>query len=291
MSTLNTTNIKHAGNTGDANLVLASDGTSTFNNDVTIDGDLSAAKGTFDGQVRIKEDVVLNSDLSLPNANTPAITVNHDRGGGTSAASFRVSADGTIRLGDKGVDSVDTNPNATIRANGSAQFSNQDSGSDAALSVTAGGTPRFYVERSGRVLIGTTLPASPNITLAASGSATFAGTVTQRYMYVNASDLAGGNNISRWDSADGTERIKFDANGDAFFRGTVHSNYSRINLEPEDPANYTTTMVDGEEQQVYSGPTLDVKEKLLEFVARIEALEATNASLEARLTALEGGSN
>ena len=46
MSTLNTTNIKHAGNTGDPNLVLASDGTSTFNNDVTIDGDLSAAAGS-----------------------------------------------------------------------------------------------------------------------------------------------------------------------------------------------------------------------------------------------------
>ena len=110
-------------------------------------GDLTAAAGTFDSQVRMNEDVVLNNDLSLPNTDTPAITVNHDRGGGTSAASFRVLADGTIRLGDKGVDSVDTNPNATIRSNGSAQFSNQDSGSDAALSVTAGGTPRFYVER------------------------------------------------------------------------------------------------------------------------------------------------
>ena len=37
MSTLNTTNIKHAGNTGDANIVLASNGNVTVNGDISAD--------------------------------------------------------------------------------------------------------------------------------------------------------------------------------------------------------------------------------------------------------------
>ena len=51
------------------------------------------------------------------------------------------------------------------------------------------------------------------------------------------------------------------ADGNASFASTFSTNFI-LETERDDPANYTTTMVDGEETQVYNGPTLDVKERL-----------------------------
>ena len=81
-----------------------------------------------------------------------------------------------------------------------------------------------------------------------------------------------------------TSAIKL--NGDAEFAGKVTASNVTFSLESDNVANFSA---EGE----YTGPTLDVKELLLKLVTaadRIEALEETNASLEARLSALEGGS-
>ena len=96
--------------------------------------------------------------------------------------------------------------------------------------------------------------------------------------------------------------------------GTVTPSNVILNLEPDNDANYvTTTDVDEEgntfENRVYNGPTLDVKERLQNLLARVDAMEAneliddaTDSSLltlvsnldtrlsdiEIRLAALEG---
>ena len=44
------------------------------------------------------------------------------------------------------------------------------------------------------------------------------------------------------------------------FSGPATATNFTINTEADNPANYTATMVDGEEVQVYNGPTLNVKE-------------------------------
>ena len=106
-----------------------------------------------------------------------------------------------------------------------------------------------------------------NITLNADGSATFATDVNivfgrfESNVQLASQTLFQGN-------LNGVKVWGVRGDGSASFSNTV------FELEQDNPANYTTTMVDGEEQQVYTGPTLDVKEKLLDFVARIEALEA-----------------
>ena len=74
-------------------------------------------------------------------------------------------------------------------------------------------------------------------------------------------------------TASNSSGIEFFINGSQ----TAVINYdgnTTFNLEPDNPANYTTTMIDGEEQQVYSGPTLDVKERLQNLISRIDAIEA-----------------
>ena len=49
----------------------------------------------------------------------------------------------------------------------------------------------------------------------------------------------------------------------------------QINSEPDNPANYTTTTdAEGNETQVYNGPTLDVKERLTRTSAALTALKA-----------------
>ena len=55
---------------------------------------------------------------------------------------------------------------------------------------------------------------------------------------------------------------------------TLFGSNLELHLDPDDPSK-----------------VLDVKERLLEFQAKIETLEAAKAALEARITTLEGGSN
>ena len=91
--------------------------------------------------------------------------------------------------------------------------------------------------------------------------------------------------------------IRLYNNGDADFSGSVNgfgliARSVIIDLEPDNPSNYTsTTNAEGETESVYSGPTLDVKALLLELQSKIQTLEAAKASLEARITTLEGGAS
>ena len=154
------------------------------------------------------------------------------------------------------------------------------------------------------------------------GSATFAGGITvnaatygpisvnssAQYgqgFYTNATGSTIGTDTAYAAALNGSINWSVNYNGSSTFRNTT------FNLEPDNPANYTTTTdADGNETRVYNGPTLDVKERILNLISRLDAIEANeqiddatdtsllqlvaNAStrldsIEARLTALEGG--
>ena len=77
------------------------------------------------------------------------------------------------------------------------------------------------------------------------------------------------------------EIVKWDVKYDG---SSAFSNI-RLNLEPENSAHYisTTNAETGETLQVYSGPTLDVRQVLLDLQSKVEALQA-------KIQTLEGGS-
>ena len=75
---------------------------------------------------------------------------------------------------------------------------------------------------------------------------------------------------------------KLDNNTGNITGTVVRSAGLELELERDNPANYTTTTdSEGNETQVYNGPTLDVKEKLQEALATIADLQTRIAALEA----------
>ena len=78
------------------------------------------------------------------------------------------------------------------------------------------------------------------------------------------------------------------ASGSAYFKGNVTSDGTiGFNLEPDNPDNYTTTTdVEGNQTQVYNGPTLDVKERLQNLISRLDSLESDEITDDATSTLL-----
>ncbi len=186
--------------------------------------------------------------------------------------------------------------------------------------ITEAESLKLQIEANGSINLGGLVRSDPNITLNQDGSATFA---AGRYTIASngALNIYGdpavtklenfssiGNTgrlvLSRNDStqasfeitpstlAPGTSTVYIFSDGTASFAGTVTADNVTFNLEADDDTKYTaTTNEDGEQTLVYNGAVLDVKALLLTLqtaASRIESLETTKASLEARLTALEG---
>ena len=88
------------------------------------------------------------------------------------------------------------------------------------------------------------------------------------------------------------DAFKFACNGDYYFAGSGSFRNAILNLEPDNPDNYvSTTNAEGETVEVYNGPTLDVKDRLLKVDAALTGLKAAlvtttdHASLKAALIA------
>jgi len=156
-----------------------------------------------------------------------------------------------------------------------------------------GSSTKFAVSAVGDVRIGGTISndaesSTPNIKLSADGSAEFG--------------VIGANNSDQGQSKftsvgrlqiDGTvgsggeatsQFIQCKNNGSQKFavakNGQITAPNVTFNLDPDNSANYVSTMVDGEEQQVYSGPTLDVRQVLLDLQSKVEALQAEIETLK-----------
>lgn len=73
----------------------------------------------------------------------------------------------------------------------------------------------------------------------------------------------------------------------------VNGSIQRLNLEvgADDPANYVSKMVDGEQRSVYNGPVLDVGSELQQALARIKALEEQVLNLQVQLANPGGASS
>ena len=135
------------------------------------------------------------------------------------------------------------------------------------------------------------LTGDAKITLKGDGSATFAGTITQaensttrnRVEIVTAgggADKRGAILLRKDDASASQQGIVFFANGveTSFIR---YNGSTTFNLEADNPANYTTTTdAEGNETQVYNGPTLDVKQSLEEAIAARDALRETFQELQ-----------
>ena len=143
------------------------------------------------------------------------------------------------------------------------------------------------------------LYGSGGITLSANGSASFSAGVTSiggclaREPATNGSPA--GYALINCQDKNGTIVARINASGSASFTGAVDAPNVFFNLESDNEANYTvTTEVDEEgnevETRVYNGPTLDVKEVLLDLQQRVADRDAVIADLTTRIAALEGGS-
>jgi hypothetical protein len=206
-----------------------------------------------------------------------------------------------------------------------------DGSTQAQVKITAEGDAEF----AGDVKIGGTLPDDPNISLNADGSAEFAGTVTISSAGAATKPIYGATAVTQslnalhstfWahnTTANGNafvavahnnhqqQNVIIKENGSAEFVGNITAGNVSFNLEPDNPANYTTTTdSEGNETRVYNGPTLDVKDRLQNLLSRLDAIEANEViddatdssllqlvasasarldSLEARIAVLEGG--
>ena len=178
------------------------------------------------------------------------------------------------------------NPTVEIKGDGSATFKNEVSVDRPASSSTSG----FRVFGDGAI----------KSTLFTDGSAEFKKVVVRPETSVNiftGQGVNGFNNavyVSTIDlsspdtsnhilcvSNSSTEVFKVSKMGNGYFRNAI------FNLEPDNPANYTTTTdSEGNETSVYNGPTLDVKDRLQNLISRLDALESDEIADDATSTLL-----
>jgi hypothetical protein len=102
------------------------------------------------------------------------------------------------------------------------------------------------------------------------------------------SDSGRGLGIYSGGNSDANRTITLNGDGSATFAGNIDAGNVFFNLEPDNPANYTTTTdSEGNETQVYNGPTLDVKERLTRTATALAALKAAAADNSTTLAELK----
>jgi hypothetical protein len=159
-----------------------------------------------------------------------------------------------------------------------------------------------YINKTGDDMTGDLTLGTDKITLdATNGSATFAGQVNSGGPWPSNGTTAIGVDgygyigtgiastcFSIYPSNGVNRTIGFQTNGNAQFTGDITANNVSFNLEPDNPANYTTTTdAEGNETQVYNGPTLDVKDRLTKTATALTALKAAAADSSTTLEELK----
>jgi hypothetical protein len=235
------------------------------------------------------------------------------------SGNIQLNADGSVNAGY-------TTLGTQANGDGGVLIHAEDLDSWAAVSIQRTGTDFLSVRADGRFMLGGTQPTSPNITLSADGSASFAGSdfriesdglIRSDRTYSNTSGgtndvgISSGGAFYRSTSSarfkSGVETIE-DKYADAILN--CRPVYYHSTCEMDDPAlsywGFIAEEVGEIDPRLVKWNELEDGTKQAEGVAyerfvphlvnllqrqstRIETLEATNASLEARLTALEGG--
>lgn len=190
------------------------------------------------------------------------ITLNAD-GSGTFASNIEIGG-GNISLGADGAVTFHRDGNRVINTSSSAT----------SLTVQGGaGNPGGRIDFNG----GT----GPN-NLGFFTTDNPGGSVSIERMRLNAD----GNLNIAGDLTDNGSNISFNNSGSARFSGTVDAPNVFFILEPDNEANYTaTTDAEGNENRVYNGPTLDVKESIQEAVAARAAMRETFQELQVAVEA------
>ena len=268
MSTLNVTNIQHESGSGN-NIVLDSDG------NVEIAGEFESS-----GKI------IGNRDSGTSDCFSAQLD-------GTANAIIR--ADGRIRIGG----TVGSSPNIDLSPDGDIEASNRvsvgdysagSSTSTGGLISTDGNSSDFSLQQKDdqaasntafRVRQGDAVRASINYegTIQSGGDAQ---TGNQGVKIISSTVYAcnaAANAVWRgYQVGSGSVKSEILGDGNATFVSTRSANVF-INLEHENPDCYTSTMVDGEEQKVYSGPVLDVRDELQALRARATQQDAVIAQL------------
>ena len=243
------------------------------------------------------------------------ITLNADGSAIFGSGSFYTNDTDVQVTGDS------TSAKLTINSPANTSFSLScinNSGAYFALRDEAQSRDVFYVDNLGSLWFGGSLPQTPSIKITRNGPY-LANSGANQAMDLGTSWTPGDRLTIfalRSDTSipgSGPLVVNMKTDGSAYFAGTVTAAGHVFNLEADDDTKYTTaTDAEGNETRVYNGATLDVKERILNLVARLDAIEANemiddatdtsllqllasaNAridSIEQRLAALEGVSN
>ena len=203
-----------------------------------------------------------------------------------------------------------TDPTVEISNDGRASFaetitSDQDDNTGHFFKGIAAGTTLFEVQSDGQLALRESNGTASIVLTGNDGSSQFTGdlsTASGTTLVLNRIVDGSWYHLGGFNNGSTTTVWSIGANGNARFTNTRSASVV-LETETDNPANYT---VEGE----YTGPTLDVKERLMNVLSRLDAIEANEViddatdssllqlvasaaarldSIEARLTALEGG--
>ena len=239
----------------------------------------------------IGEDAHFTRSVEVGTTGDVKITLNAD-GSASFAGDVQIGADAATSTTQGGINAYAGGAVDIFRASNTARSS-----MFTALSLMGNSNSKvkvFSIDVDGETRIGGDINAAPNIQLSADGSATFAGALTQ------------GNPASVSTIIDDSGVYAKRSNNFSaviFPHGTIGASgrnlevYGglQINTEPDNDDNYTVTTEEYTETKTYTGPlgntlerevtktrdirtytgpTLDVKERLQNLIARMDAVEA-----------------
>ena len=260
-------------NSGTKTSEILADGSITAAGRLIIEG---AQAGASLAKIRNTAGSAASNGLNIETSSTGvlALDIGYDIGGGAQQT-CTIQADGSITA---------ASGNFEVTSAGYLKI-DRDTGASGVLSGSLSGTQTFSLEADGtmradrELTIGTWTDNNVPAVQVGKASATTTGIVKIKGDGSNNSALsirANGNSSS-------AEVGSIKANGDAAFRNTRSANVF-LEVDRDNPDNFVSTMVDGEEQQVYSGPVLNVREILLNLQSKVQ-------SLEAEIETLKGGAS
>ena len=234
----------------------------------------------------------MTGDLTL---GTDKITL--DASDGSAEFAGRISGNGECFLGDNNSDPrgyLKIVNNSTNEDDDAIRITDTTNNNVARIRVDGSATFNSTVKQGD--FNGGRIDATGSVLLAAGGIAT-------QYEQATTASTARAFRVYHGTS----ENATVFADGSATFTGDITANNVTFNLEPDNDANYTTTTEEYTETEsytgplgntlerevtktrdirTYTGPTLDVKDRLQNLIARLDALEADEISDDAASNAL-----